>query len=644
MNRIAFSPGWQPSVNALELPGHQLVPLSEAAEDICLLLLAEDDLQDFLSGSQRLLNRAEFLWVVYRGSVVSWVNACDRQPFQLMFQFIDEVEPHILQSVLERLIHQYDTIDESVRLKQELERYREDIERVNRIGIALSAERDIDTLLNRILTESRRLTRADSGSIYVVLKPEGRKRELLFKTAQNDSVQIALNEFVIPLDRSSIAGYVAVTGNVLNFEDVYQLTPESGFEFNHDFDNKHGYRTRSMLVIPMRDHKDRIIGVVQLINSLSDTTESGLGAANYIDRIRPFTRHHEQFILSLASQAAVALENNQLYQDIERLFEGFVLASVQAIESRDPTTSGHSQRVSQLSTRLAEEVGRAHQGFFRNVDFTQEQLKELRYASLLHDFGKVGVREEVLIKANKLFPEEFIRLENRFHYLFKSLELEFERQRNQLLRNLPRDEWAAREQQLQQWFITEQKRYQSYWEAVTAANRPTVLDQSVSDLLQEIAREKYETPAGDHSTLLQPDELRSLSILRGSLTEEDREEINSHVTHTREFLSRIPWTPALEMVTEIASRHHEKLDGSGYTEGITRTAIPLQSRIMTVADIFDALTASDRPYKPAVPVDRALKILNLEAGDGKIEQDLVDLFIQKKIWEVLDAFQPENKK
>jgi HD-GYP domain-containing protein (c-di-GMP phosphodiesterase class II) len=294
---------------------------------------------------------------------------------------------------------------------------------LNAIGIQLSAERDVDVLLATILTKAREITRSDAGSLYLVEEaPDGGAR-LRFTLAQNDSVAITFQAVTLPLDGGSVAGHVALTGEVVNLEDAYAPPAGSPFHINRWFDDHAGYRTQSMLVVPMRTPQGEMLGALQLINCKPEF-EGRLGSPEDVARhVRPFGERHVRLAGSLASQAAVALANRRLYDSISELFEGFVKASVTAIESRDPTTFGHSFRVADLTVGLAEIVDRCERGPYRDLRFSGDELRELRYAALLHDFGKVGVREHVLVKSRKLYPADLDRIRGRIELLMRDLEL-----------------------------------------------------------------------------------------------------------------------------------------------------------------------------------------------------------------------------
>jgi len=511
-----------------------------------------------------------------------------------------------------------------------------EIAELTRIGVALSTERDLPTLLTMILEQARRLSSADAGSLYLVEKGEGNAGVLRFKLSQNFSLpDLPFSEYTVPLNASSIAGAAAVTGETINFDDAYALGPGDQFQFNRSFDERFGYRTKSMLTIPMRTHRDETVGVLQLINRKHDATARLATPADVEREVLSFDAHAVSLVSALASQAAVAIENGRLYEDIERLFEGFVMASVTAIESRDPTTSGHSSRVAVYTTGLARAIDRVDSGPYRHLRFSREELRELRYASLLHDFGKVGVREQVLVKQKKLYPSDLSIIRHRFQFLLQRAELQYERERAQYLWEHGRTMYEEALQKLERSRTAAREELQRYLDAIVRANEPTILPEGTFEELTEINERIYVDFDGTEKPLLSDDELRYLMINRGNLDERERREIESHVTHTYRFLDQIPWTRELKGIPGIAWGHHEKLDGSGYPRGIVADAIPVQTRMMTISDIYDALTATDRPYKRAVPAERALDILRDEAKHGHLDTALLGAFVEAKIFETV---------
>jgi HD-GYP domain-containing protein (c-di-GMP phosphodiesterase class II) len=502
------------------------------------------------------------------------------------------------------------------------------------VGIALSAERDNNKLLDYILKQVRHIARADAGTLYLLKKDEvSGEQKLQFKITQNDSNPQDYSEYFMPLSKKTVSGYVASTGTVLNLEDAYEIPADKEYGFNASYDKSTGYRSKSMLTVPMQDHKGEILGVIQLINCKVDRVCRLKTPEDVEACVIPFSKDIEPMVLSLASQAAVSLENNLLYQEIETLFEGFVKASVQAIESRDPTTSGHSNRVAVYTVSLAKVVDRVGDGAYAGTHFTAEHLKEIRYASLLHDFGKVGVREHVLVKAKKLYPDKMDLVKLRFDYIRKAMLYAFLKERFETLLNGGKDGYLKAKEDFDRRESEYLAEIEKFLQNIVTANEPSVLAEAPARILDEIHGKTFEEPGHEPVPFLNDDEYIKLSIKKGSLDESERKEIESHVTHTFLFLRTIPWTKEMRNIPTIAYGHHEKLDGDGYPRGIHSPEIPVQTRMMTVSDIYDALTASDRPYKRAVPAQKALDILNAEVKERKLDPDLVKIFIEAKIWE-----------
>ncbi|HEX6349677.1 MAG TPA: HD domain-containing phosphohydrolase [Candidatus Dormibacteraeota bacterium] len=515
---------------------------------------------------------------------------------------------------------------ENAVLRTQADRYHEQFAELNRIGTALSSERDMGKLQDFILRTCRQLTAADGASLWLV--EEGLVR---FASTQSHSLDAPYSSFTVPLTESSMVGYTILHGQSQVIDDAYHMPARTPFGWGgRALDEQHAYRTKSMLCAPMRDHAGSVVGAVQLVNA-KRSFDVRLTLANAEAEIVPFQRDDIEMIESIASQAAVALDNKALLDSIQALFEGFVKASVTAIESRDPTTYGHSGRVAALTVGLADAVG----------GFTPDQLKELRYAALLHDFGKVGVRENVLVKEKKLYPAQLDFIQARFQFVERSLQLKHAQQKLRLAEAGQASTAALAE--IDARLQAELAELEEWLAAVRQANEPTVLDQDKASTLAFLAQRTFEDLDGSPRPLLEAQEFHFLSIRRGTLDERERLEIESHVTHSFRFLTKIPWTGAMKDVPAIAYGHHEKLDGSGYPRGVRAPEIPVQTRMMTISDIYDALTATDRPYKRAVPVDRALDILTGEAGDGKLDTGLLDVFIQRRVYEAAAAYRPDEE-
>ena len=475
------------------------------------------------------------------------------------------------------------------RKNEDLKQKSQDLSALNGIGIQLSAERNIEKLLALILSKSREITSADAGSLYLVKRADegnGARDQLEFILPQNDTLGVGQFERVtMPLDESSLAGYTALTGTVQNVPDTYEL-PE-GSAGSRAFDERSGYRTKSMLVVPMRDHKNEVIGVVQLINK-KRSREAVLRPLSLVDEIVvPFSKTDEELVSSLASQAAVAFENADLIQRIRQLFDDFILAAVRAVELRDPTTLGHSRRVAVLTVALAEAVDRVSTGPLAAIRLSRDQLEELRYAALLHDFGKVAVEEKYLKKEKKLYATELIGLRQRFAYIAKANEADYLRARLEALRagRGTADELAA----LEAVYLQRKAEIERALAAVLRANEPTVVNseehlREISDLgarpfADHKEEERFAVEDWARGPFLSVDEKQALTIVKGSLTRRERDKINEHVTHTYEFLRKIPWTGEFRRIPEIAHAHHEKLNGKGYPRGLQgREETPGRSR------------------------------------------------------------------
>ncbi|HRI66910.1 MAG TPA: HD domain-containing phosphohydrolase [Polyangium sp.] len=511
-----------------------------------------------------------------------------------------------------------------------LNRYRYELGELIEIAKAITTEREIDKLLSLILSKSRFISGADAGSLYVVEgdDPDPLRRMLHFKLSQNESVTFDSREFALPISPRSMSGYVALHKRLLNIADVYDLPPQAPYGFDRSFDAKIGYRTKSMLCMPLFSRKGEVIGVIQLINKKRTSDRKLLTSEDVDEQVIAFDTRSEELLETLASQAGIALENAVLYTEIQHMLEGFVRASVEAIEQRDPTTSGHSRRVASLTVGLARALERAD-GPYRGVTWTKDDLRELEYASLLHDFGKIGVREQVLVKAKKLFPHELELIRHRIEIAWRSYENEILGRKLRLVQKGAPAEDLVR---LDEEFVRRKKELQTAYQAICTANEPTVLSGGDFARIEAIARETFTDSDGCIAPLLRPEEVACLSVTRGSLTPTEIDEIRGHVTHTFHFLSQIPWGKQFRRVALIAGAHHERLNGTGYPNRLRAEEIPLQSKMMSISDIFDALTASDRPYKKAVPVERALDILGYEVKDGHIDADLLRVFVEAKPW------------
>jgi HD-GYP domain-containing protein (c-di-GMP phosphodiesterase class II) len=516
----------------------------------------------------------------------------------------DIVDPATVQHRLPRALR---NLVEQEKLRARIDAEQSTVEVLNEIGYALSAITDRHLLLDELLTHARRLLQADGGTVYLV---EG--GQLQFAAAQNDTIPFFPSRRTLAIDDQSLAGFVALSGRPLNIDDLARLDPALPYKPNLSFDEQTGYRTRSILMVPLKDRDQRVIGVLALINR---KPLPGVALASF-EKVMPFTDRHVALARSIAGQAAVALENHRLYRDIQLLFHGFVEAAVTAIEARDPTTGGHSHRVAELTTLLAREVSDSDEPAFAAARFSPQELTELHYASMLHDFGKVGVREQVLLKATKLYPWEIAEVEMRFRLAALEAVLE------------------SVQEELAQHQLDERLRVlQGDLQLVRTLNRPNApLGEAERLAIRAVAERWRLTRDGRDELVLKPREVERLCIPRGTLDAEERLEIERHVEHTYRFLKVIPWTRDLQNVPNLAYAHHEKLDGTGYPRRLADADIPLGAKLMAIADIYDALTAADRPYKDGMSPERALRVLREEAQAGKILSPAVELLAGRKLW------------
>ena len=513
------------------------------------------------------------------------------------------------------------------------------------IGRELIVEKDQGRLLGRILDACRGITGADAGSIF--LCEQGDRGPLLrFKHAKTFSRPLAYEEFTMPRDERSIAGYVSLSGKPLNVPDVYGLDPALPYRFNSGYDRSSGYRTKSMLVVPMRGLKGEVIGVIQLINSKespeaeSEEAVSGreiadsvllAGPEDFERLVFPFKERYEGLMEAVANQAAIALENARMVRRLADQFESFVRASVAAVESLDPATSGHSERVARSAVALMAAVDAEKDGRYGACSFGAEERLELEYAGLLHDFGKVYIDPRIFTKAKKLFERDYDCLVWRLKYSGARAELACARREVEALRGGrgAEAEGERREAERAKAAVLEALGL------VRALNEPEATEGEPEERLALLL--VAAPPAGldlDGSPLplLTEAERRDLSIRRGTLNEEERRLIQDHVRYTQAFVSRITWPPELAGVPEYCAKHHEMLDGSGYPAALKADRIPLQARMLAIADVYDALAARDRPYKKALPFETVRSIMEEEAAKGRLDEELLRLFFERECW------------
>jgi HD-GYP domain-containing protein (c-di-GMP phosphodiesterase class II) len=500
------------------------------------------------------------------------------------------------------------------------------IKRLTQIGVALSAEKNLDLLLEMIVNEARFFAHADGGTLYIMTDDE---TALQFAIVQTDSLNIRMGGTSgkitwppVPLrhndgafNYANVSAYAALSGEVVNIPDVYDA---EGFNFEgtRKFDRSTGYRSQSMLVVPMRNHENNIIGVLQLLNARDPATGN----------VVPFSPEYQGMTESLASQAAVALTNNRLIHDLEVLLDSFIRSIASAIDEKSPYTGGHVRRVAELTMFIAARINEIKEGPYADVSFDENQLKELRLAAWLHDVGKVTTPEHVVDKAAKL-ETVFNRIElvrTRFELLRRDHEIE-------KFRRTSREGQQAPDGSLTESDDFIQNLEDDYQFLVRDNSGSEVMAEEQIARLKRISERKYFMNGAWHS-LLNDNELENLSIRQGTLTHEERNIINNHATVTYKMLSQLPFPRNVRHVAEYAAAHHERMNGTGYPGGLKGEAISLQSRILALADIFEALTAKDRPYKKPTNLSQALKIIGFMVKDGHIDADLYDLFVKEQLY------------
>jgi HD-GYP domain-containing protein (c-di-GMP phosphodiesterase class II) len=518
-----------------------------------------------------------------------------------------------------------------VRIRRRLARHKLEFRELSRIGMSLMLERDTDTLLRQIVDQGKRLTESDGGGMLLAETDAQGVTYLRAVVARFDNLpDIGQGEHIVHIDDRSIMGHAARIREPVAVADAYDLPDDSPFGADPRFASLFGYYRKSMLAVPMLDHRNHLVGILAFVNRKSDP-DARIANKEDADRfVLPYGDREVRLARSLASQAAVSIENSRLHVQIERILESVVKASVSAIDQRDATSAGHSVRVAALTTSIAASVERGGRGAYRDTRFTRRQIRELHFAALLHDFGKITVQEDVLVKAKKLPPVLWERVDSRFETIRVTMEREYYKQRASL--RLSHDDERLAGARLEEELTAQLDQLDRMRAVVRVANEPALLpEQSVAELL-DIAARTFPRRDGTQTPYLTPDELHFLQIPRGTLDDTERHEIESHAEETYRFLTKIPWTKDLENLAEYALGHHEKLDGSGYPKGLKGDEIPVQVRMITIADIFDALTESDRPYKPAVPADKALDIIRAEATAGRLDTDLVEIMIESEAY------------
>jgi len=500
------------------------------------------------------------------------------------------------------------------------------LDQLNAIGASLSAERDINRLLEAILTAAKTITRADGGTLYRLTE----EKTLRFEIVRTSSLKYYLGGttgnpvpfYPIQLykdgkpNQTMVAAQAALTGNTINIADAYTA---EGFDFTgtRAFDAKTGYRSKSFLTVPMRNHEGETIGVLQLINA--QDPRSG--------EIVAFSASDQRLAESLASQAAVALANRMLINQLESLFESFISLINGAIDEKSPYTGGHCQRVPVLTMLLAEAVNETTEGPLAQFRMTDKDRYELKIAGLLHDCGKVTTPVHVVDKATKLETifDRVQLIDTRFEVLKRDLEIESLKRRASMSRMEMADDEARLRDELRR--LDEDRKF------LHACNigSERMRDEDIEHV-KRIARYRWRDVSGHEADFLTVDEVRNLTIRAGTLTEDERKIINHHIVATIKMLESLPWPRHLTNVPEYAGGHHERMDGKGYPRGLTREQMSVQARCMGIADIFEALTAKDRPYKKGKTLSESLQILGRMKENHHVDPDLFDVFVRRKVY------------
>jgi HD-GYP domain-containing protein (c-di-GMP phosphodiesterase class II) len=495
------------------------------------------------------------------------------------------------------------------------------------LGIRLSAEKNIDRLLEDILLGMKELTNADGGTIYLRTADD----RLSFETMRNDTLNVAMGgttgkKITFPPVRmyredgtenhNNVSAYVGLTGRTINIADAYE-TGQFDFSGTKAFDQKTGYRSKSFLTMPLMNHKGKLIGVAQLINARKPAS----------DEVIAFSGAIVEMVEALASLAAVALDNQQLINQQRELFDSFISLMSEAIDAKSDYTGGHCQRVPELAEMLASAACAEHDGPFADFDLNEEQWYELRVAGRLHDVGKVVTPVHIMDKATKLE-----KIYDRVHEVKVRFEVLKRDARIRALEAKLADPGAveAIDQALAEELATLDA--EAALVAETNVGGEFTPDAKIAKI-KEIAQRQLEV-GGAAMAILNEDEVMNLAIQRGTLNNEDRKTINDHIVVTQQMLERLPFPPHLKNVPEIAGNHHEKMDGTGYPRGLKRDDMSVLSRIMGIADIFEALTAADRPYKKPKTLSESMKILSFMVKDRHIDPDLFELFLRSGIYKV----------
>ncbi|MBF8983145.1 HD domain-containing protein [Lutibacter sp. B2] len=482
-----------------------------------------------------------------------------------------------------------------------------------KISNFLSLQQNTNELLKIIVDASVKNTNSDGVSLYIK-ETRNEKDYLRFKIAHNHSRDVHFKEFTIPIDQNSIAGYSALTGNIYNFKSVDEIPKILGIKYNDSFDKKIDYKTVNMVVIPMKNLKGEVIGVLQLLNKKKKENILLTNVESFFENIISYSEEEIHIISLIASSAAIILERRKLYNEIHELLKTFTESMVTTIDQRDPTTAGHSIRVAKYAIRFAKAIHDTNHGKYKDQYFEEKQLDEIYYAGLLHDIGKIGVEESILLKNKNISEHELEVVKYKFYYLKKDLQI---KKMNNIITKSELELFNE---------------IDNYYNFIVSINTKNFITEEELTQLHEISKIEFVDIDHEKKKILTKDQLTHLMVRRGNLTEVERTYIEKHPLYTYKILKKISWGTDFKNVPYIAAYHHEKLNGKGYPFHLKEKDIPIQSKILAIVDIFDALTARDRPYKPALPIDKTLKILSEEAQKNHIDGNLLEIFINEKIY------------
>ena len=551
--------------------------------------------------------------------VIMEENVCSKRIDQLLSYFEDN--PKLKKQIL----------DSPFEIRQSLSDMCDRVKQLSKIGAALSAERNLPKLLQMILEEARNFTKSDGGTLYMMNDDE---RSLRFEIVQTSSLNIRMggtsgnpiNWYPVKLylqdgkpNHAMVSAHVALAGEVVNIPDVYDV---EGFDFKgtRTFDSKTGYRSKSMLVVPMRNHEDEIIGVLQLINAQDPITKDTV----------PYSTADQELIISLASQAAIAITNTRLIYDLEKLLESFIQVIASAIDEKSPYTGGHIERVAKLTMMIADIVNKIEYGKYSSFHLNKDELKELRIAAWMHDVGKITTPEYVVDKSTKLetIYDRINTIKMRFEALKRDAEIELLKHKLGIAEGKSFEDVKT----LEEAYKAKVRDIEDDFSLLETSNvGGEFMAQDKQEQVRKIGEEKIGV-RGEEKFLLSEDEIKNLCIPKGTLTEKERQIINNHVVVTIKMLEKLPYPKKLRRVPEFAGGHHEKLDGTGYPNGLKDEQLSTQAKMMALADIFEALTSKDRPYKKGKTLSEAMKIMGFMAKDRHIDPELFEIFIKEEIY------------